>query len=115
MGLELHIRLEEIESKVILRLEGRIDAATAPILESKIQKLIAEKHFQLLLDFTDVEYLSSAGMRVLLASLKKLKAQHGIFAIFSVTEDVGEIIRLAGFDKVLHIFLNEQEALQYGI
>lgn len=115
MGLELHIRLEEIESKVILRLEGRIDAATSPILENKIQKLIAEKRFQLLLDFTDVEYLSSAGMRVLLASLKKIKAQHGIFGIFSVTEDVGEIIRLAGFDKVLHIFVNEQEALQYGI
>ncbi len=115
MSLGLHIRLEEVGSKVILRLEGRIDAATAPVLENKIQKLIDEKRFQLLLDFTDVDYLSSAGMRVLLAALKKIKAHHGIFGVFSVTEDVSEIIRLAGFDKILHIFINEQEALQHGI
>lgn len=115
MTLGLHISLEEVEEKVILRLEGRIDAATSPTLEHKIQKLIDEGRFQLLLDFTDVEYLSSAGMRVLLASLKKAKAKKGLLALFSVTEDVGEIIRLAGFDKILHIFANEQEALQYGI
>lgn len=115
MTLGLHIHLEEVGSKLILRLEGRVDAATAPILESRLQKLIDEGRVQLLLDFTDVDYLSSAGMRVLLASLKKIKAKSGVFALFAVTEDVNEVIRLAGFDKILHIFSNEQEALQYGI
>lgn len=115
MALGLHISAEEIGPKVVLRLEGRIDAATSAVLENRLQKLINEERVQLLLDFTDVDYLSSAGMRVLLASLKKVKAKGGLLALFSVTEDVNEIIRLAGFDKILHIFLNEQEALQFGI
>ncbi len=115
MTLGLHISLEEIDQKIILRLEGRIDAATSSILEKKIQTLIDEKRVHLLLDFSDVDYLSSAGMRVLLAALKKIKAKHGVFALFSLSDDVNEIVRLAGFDKILHLFPNEKEALQHGI
>lgn len=115
MALGLHISVEEIDQKIVLRLDGRIDAATSPALEKKIQALIDENRVKLLLDFTDIDYLSSAGMRVLLAALKKVKAKHGLFALFSLSEDVNEIIRLAGFDKILHLFANEKEALQYGI
>lgn len=115
MALGLQITLEEIDQKIVLHLDGRIDAATSSILEKKIQTLLDENKVRLLLDFTDVDYLSSAGMRVLLASLKKIKAKHGVFALFSLSDDVNEIIRLAGFDKILHIFPNEKEALQYGI
>ncbi len=115
MTLGLHITLEEIDQKIVLRLDGRIDAATSSILEKKMQTLIDENKVHLVLDFSDVDYLSSAGMRVLLAALKKIKAKHGTFALFSLSEDVNEIVRLAGFDKILHLFSNEKEALQYGI
>lgn len=114
MNVGMHIELEEIDQKIVLRIDGRIDAASSSVLERKINKLVDEHRIHLLLDFTRVDYLSSAGMRVLLASMKKIKAKKGTFGIFSVAEDVGEIIRLAGFDKILHIFPNEKEALQYG-
>lgn len=115
MTLGLHISVEEIEQKIILRLDGRMDAATSSILEKKIQTFLDQNLVHLLLDFTDVDYLSSAGMRVLLAAFKKVKAKHGVFALFSLSDDVSEIVRLAGFDKILPIFPNEKEALQYGI
>lgn len=115
MTLGLQIAVEELEQKVIFRLDGRLDAATSPILEKKIQTLLDEKRMHLLLDFTLVDYLSSAGMRVLLAALKKVKAKQGTFALFSLSDDVSDTLRLAGFDRILPILSNEKEALQYGL
>jgi anti-sigma B factor antagonist/stage II sporulation protein AA (anti-sigma F factor antagonist) len=75
--------------------------------------LIDEKYLHLLLDFTQVDYLSSAGMRVLLQVSKKLKEKKGFLLVFSASDDVAEIIRMAGFDKVLHLTSTEKDALQY--
>lgn len=113
MSVGLRIEVEEIESRILLRLDGRLDAASAPILEKKIQDLLEEKQNQLLLDFTRIDYLSSAGMRLLLSATKKLKANHGSLILFSLGEEVEAIIKMAGFDKILHICASEKEALQF--
>ncbi len=113
MSVGLHVELEEIDRKIILRLDGRLDAATTPVLERKIDSLIAENRNHLLLDFLHIDYLSSAGMRLLLSAAKKLKAKKGVLLIFSVSEDVMEIIKLAGFERILQIFESEQDALHY--
>lgn len=113
MGIGLQIELEEVEKKLILRINGRIDASSSLILERKIQQLIDEKHNELILDFTDVDYLSSAGMRVLFSATKKLTAKKGNLVLFSLNEDVAEIVRMAGFDKILHLCSTEEEALQF--
>ncbi len=113
MGVGLKIELEEIEHRVILRIDGRLDAPSAPILEKKINSLIDEGHTHLLLDFSRVDYLSSAGIRVLLSAQKKLKSKNGDLFLFSVNDDVLEVIKMAGFDKILRIFSNEKEALQH--
>ncbi len=110
MGLEIDV--EQVDKKIILRLEGRIDATTSPILERKMQSLLQEGHKDQILDFSKVDYLSSAGMRLLLSSSKKLKAMKGHLVIFSVQEDVMEIIKMAGFERVLTLCNLEQEALQ---
>ena len=111
--LSLQIELEEIDKIIILRLDGRLDAATSPILERKINSLIDEQHSQLALDFSRIDYLSSAGMRVLLSEAKKLHAKHGSLLLFSLNDEVEEVLKMAGFDRILHIFPNEKEALQF--
>lgn len=108
----LRIELEEIEHRVILRVDGRVDASSAPILERKINSLIEDGHTYLLLDFNRLDYLSSAGMRVLLASLKKLKSQKGDLILFGLSEEVIDVIKMAGFDKIFRIYSSEKEALQ---
>ncbi len=113
MGVGLRIQLEEIENRVIVRIDGRIDAASSPILERKINSLIDESHTHLILDFSRVDYLSSAGMRVLLSGLKKLKPKKGDLILFGVIDEVEEVIKMAGFDKILRIFPSEKEALQF--
>ena len=112
MGSVLRIELEQLEHRIILRIEGRIDAASAPILERKIESLIGEEHHILIFDFTRVDYLSSAGMRVLLSAARKLKAKKGDLILFGISDDVAEILKMAGFDKILHIVSTEAQALQ---
>ncbi len=109
-GVEIHI--EKIGGKVVLRIEGRLDAVTCPVVERKIESLLEEKHIHLLLDFNEVEYMSSAGLRFLLSSTKKIKHLQGSFILFSISEEVLKIIKMAGFERVLFICRDEKEALQ---
>ncbi len=111
MDFGLHIQTEEKQGKTILRLEGRIDASTSNLLEKEINDLIEKKHLSLLVDFFEVEYLSSAGMRVLLSGAKKMKNSGGNFLLFGMNDEVMEIIKMAGFEKILRIFSSEKEAL----
>lgn len=113
MSVGLRIEVEEIENRILLRIDGRLDAASAPILEKKIDLLLEEHQVHVLLDFLRVDYLSSAGMRLLLSATKKLKAKQGFLILFSLGEEVEEIIKMAGFDKILHICASEKEALQF--
>jgi anti-sigma B factor antagonist/stage II sporulation protein AA (anti-sigma F factor antagonist) len=113
MAIGLTIELEEIDKVVILRLDGRLDAATAPILDRKIQTLVADGRLQIALDFAYVDYLSSAGMRVLLSESRKLQGKQGTFVLFSLSSEVEEVLKMAGFDRILHIFPTEKEALQF--
>ena len=114
MTVGLRIELEEIENRILLRLDGRLDAATTPILERKLDQLIGEHRHHLLLDFSRIDYLSSAGLRLLLSATKKLKEKKGNLILFSLQEDVNEIIKMAGFDRILHICSNEKESLQFN-
>ena len=114
MTLDLEISVEEIEKKIVMRLVGRIDAATSSTLEKKINAFINEGHLIVILDFSQIDYLSSAGMRLFLAETKKLIEKEGKLIVFGIVDDVMEIIRLAGFEKILNICDFETEALQFG-
>jgi anti-sigma B factor antagonist/stage II sporulation protein AA (anti-sigma F factor antagonist) len=108
--LGLEIKAEEIDKMIILRLLGRLDASSSSLLKDRLNHLIKEGHNVVLLDFSNIDYLSSAGLRLLLAYTKKYKESKGRLGIFSVNDDVMEIIKLTGFDKILNIYKKEKEA-----
>ncbi len=112
MSAGLQIEIEEDRGALMVRLEGRLDAASAPVLERKLLEQIEKGKTKLVLDFAKVDYLSSAGMRLLLSTTKKLKGNSGGLHLCSVGEEVMEIIKMAGFERIIHIFPTEQEALQ---
>jgi anti-anti-sigma factor len=112
MSSGLNVKIEEEQDKTILRVEGRLDAASSPNLENKLNELIKAGKKRLLLDFTKVDYLSSAGMRLLLSVTKKLKSIDGKLNFCSVNEEVMEIIKMAGFERILAIYLTEKDALE---
>lgn len=110
MGLGIRVAVEEKENVLIVRLDGRLDATSTPVLEGKIKPLL-DKSMRILIDFSGVDYLSSAGMRLLLSATKKMKAKNGHLVFCGLSDDVMEIIKMAGFDKILRIFPTEKEAL----
>jgi len=107
----LDITTEEKQGKIVIHVSGRLDASSAPILEEKMSEVIGGGNFHLLIDFSNVEYLASAGMRLMLSNSKKLKTENGSLLFCSISEDVMEIIKMAGFEKILSIYPTEQEAL----
>ena len=110
--MSLFIELEKHDRGMIVRIEGRLDAASTPQLERALEPLLKEGVTRLLLDFTQVEYLSSAGMRLLLSVTKRLKVKGGLLLLFSLGDEVKEIIRMAGFEKILQICGTEAEAVR---
>lgn len=94
-----------------MSITGRIDTSTAPDLEQAINRQIDEQKRQILLDFSGVTYISSGGLRVLLATAKKLKNPGDKFALCSLSPEVLKILKLAGFTSIFSIYPSEGEAL----
>ena len=90
------------EKELTLSVKGRIDTITSKDLDKEINDEIGNFE-SLILDFTDLEYISSAGLRVLIATKKKLKSENIPFVIKNVDDSVKEIFRMSGFDKILKI------------
>ena len=82
-------------------LEGRLDTITAPQLETEIRNSL-NGVVSLVLDFTDLEYVSSAGLRVLLSTQKIMNAQ-GEMKVKNVRKQVMEILEITGFSDILTI------------
>lgn len=95
----------------ILSITGRIDTATAPVLEQAINKEIDSGQRRILLNFSSVSYISSGGLRVLLATAKKLKTPGDKFAICGLCAEVLKVLKLAGFTSIFSIYPSEGEAL----
>ena len=106
------VSFEDHGEVLVVRLGGRLDAATAPVIEKQVVTQIEEGRTQILLDFADVHYLSSAGMRLLLSAAKKLKAANGTFVLCSLSDMILDVIRMAGFDSILNIQADEGTGLQ---
>ena len=83
-----------------IALKGRLDTTTAPELEQETKASLAEVK-ELKLDFKDLEYISSAGLRVLLAAQKIMTKQGGTMVIRNVSPEVKDIFEVTGFTDIL--------------
>ena len=85
-----------------LKIEGRIDTTTAPALEAELKHSVTSDVQNLILDFAKVEYISSAGLRVLLAAQKVMKKQ-GTMTVQHVNDVIMEVFEVTGFSDILTI------------
>lgn len=95
------ISKEQQGNKLILSLEGRLDTSTAPQLEAEIKNSLGGVE-ELLLDFSKLEYISSAGLRVLLSAHKTM-SQRGGMKVINANEIVMEVFNVTGFSDILTI------------
>ena len=90
------------EKELTITVDERIDTVTAPDFENEIMDEMGNFD-SLILDFNDLEYISSAGLRVLVLTQKKLKPEGIPFVIKNVNDTIKEILSMSGFDKILTI------------
>lgn len=85
-----------------MSLIGRLNTSTAPELESEIKDSTADAN-DLVLDFTELEYISSAGLRVILSAQKLMNAKGGSMVVKNVRDTVKEIFEVTGFSSIITI------------
>jgi anti-anti-sigma factor len=91
-------------SKTVLALKGRLDTVTAPQLQSVLLPIFDESpQAEVELDFKGLEYVSSAGLRVLLLGEKTAKGKGGVMSLSGVGEEVREVFEMTGFSDILKI------------
>lgn len=108
----VEIKEEHVEGVTILRFKGRLDAISSPAAEKKVFEHINDGQHNILLDFQGVDYLSSAGMRMLLSTTKKLKTISGKLVVCSININVMDVLKMSGFDHVLELAQNQEEGLR---
>ena len=87
---------------IVIELKGRLDTTTSPQLDEKVKEIEIDKDL-VIIDFKELEYISSAGLRVLLAIKKMLEAKGKALEIHNVNEVITEVFNVTGFINVLNI------------
>ncbi|MBQ5398228.1 MAG: STAS domain-containing protein [Ruminococcus sp.] len=95
----MNIKKQKSGNRLTITINGRIDTVSAPEAESFINENLGETQ-ELILDFKDVNYVSSAGLRVLLSLQKKMNAR-GEMKLINVSEAVSDVFEVTGFSEII--------------
>lgn len=95
----------------IFKLHGRLDSNTSPTLEKKLVDAIQNGARSMVIDFENLDYISSAGLRIILKTTKDLKRSQGNIVLCAMQDYVKEVFEIAGFDTFLTITPTMEQAL----
>lgn len=98
----MNIVKQREQDKLTLWVEGKLDTVTSPQLEKELGEEYEDLR-ELVLDFTALQYISSAGLRVLLTAHKRMTGQEGRLAVRGANESVREVFTITGFMSILHV------------
>lgn len=107
----MEIADRQIDGVVVIDLQGSIDTITAPTVAEYIDRLLADGTCNLAVDFTGVDYTSSAGLRVLLGAVKKARGSGGDLRLAGIQRNVLKVLQLSGFTDILKTYDELSEAV----
>ncbi|MBW1982509.1 MAG: STAS domain-containing protein [Deltaproteobacteria bacterium] len=99
-------------STSIFKISGRLDSNTSPQFEKQLLETIANGQKQIIIDFESLDYIASAGLRVLLKATKELKRSDGKIVLCSMRDYIKEVFDIAGFSTILPIVPTLDDALK---
>ena len=92
--------IQELDGKVVATLCGELDTAAAPAAEQALQPLLASQGKDIIIDCTQLEYIASSGLRILLNILKQAKEHGSRVVLKNVNEVVKDVLELTGFISI---------------
>ncbi len=102
---------ENLKDIATFHVKGRLDSNTSPDFESAVFDTIESGMSRLIINFKDLEYISSAGLRVILKATKHLKKTDGKLTLCAMQDYVREVFEISGFDTLLPITATLEEAV----
>ena len=104
------IQVEDLKRVELVKISGRIDSSNAAEFDRVLKEVVSRKH-NVVLEMSGVDYISSAGLRAMVALLRECKKHKGDVILASPSERVVEVLALAGLDSLFQIAENETAAV----
>jgi len=98
-------------TETILSPSGRLDSHTAPGFEQEVLAAVAGGTTRMLIDFSNLQYISSAGLRIVLIGAKKMKGVGGKLALCGLSDSIADVFKISGFSSILDIHPDQASAL----
>jgi anti-sigma B factor antagonist len=109
---EFNVNLRGVGPVSVIDVRGYLDAHTAPELENVFNKLLNDKKYQVVVNFDELKYISSAGLGVFMAYVETMRENKGDIKFSNMKENVYNIFDLLGFPILYEFFNEEKEAVQ---
>ncbi len=107
----MEISTKQTGAATIVYLKGKLDALTCSAVETELSTLLEAGRLKLVLDFGELTYISSAGLRILLKTAKQVKALSGELILCSMKDFIKEVFDVSGFSGIMTITENCEKAL----
>jgi anti-anti-sigma factor len=104
--------VKEENGIVSLKVAGRLDAESSILAEKQVRDIIDGGITRILFDFSDLDYISSAGLRVILMTIKELRAKDGRVVLCSLNEYVQEVFDVSNFSSIIPITASCEEGFE---
>ncbi len=107
----MDVNVKSLKRVDVVKVAGRVDSNSAPDLEKNLQQLWESGRNQIVLDLEDVDYLSSAGLRVMVTALKTVKRNNGDLRLACPSSRVSEVLQLAGLNSIFEVYPTQVDAV----
>ncbi|MCC7208439.1 MAG: STAS domain-containing protein [Anaerolineae bacterium] len=107
----MNVTVSEMRRVTLIEVNGRVDSTNAGKLGEALNEQIDAGRNQIVLDLSSVEYISSAGLREMVAAAKRVRNSNGDLRIASPSPRVKEVLDLAGLNMVFQVFATQVEAV----
>lgn len=108
----MQISIKTADKVKVLKFKGKLDTQTSPEAQEQMTELIEKGAKKILVNFGKLDYISSAGLRILLVAAKQLKSAGGELRLCSLNEVVKEVFDISGFTTIFKVFDSETDALE---
>lgn len=107
----MEITPERDGATLILKADGRVDGTNATQFQDDLKQHIAAEDRAVILDFEELSYISSAGLRVILLVTKSLRDRNARFAVCNLSESIREVFSISGFDQIIPVHADQSAAI----
>ncbi|MCG8529535.1 MAG: STAS domain-containing protein [Desulfovibrionales bacterium] len=102
----------EMNNCIVLAMSNRLDGAHTKDLETKVEELIGKGAHRILFDFEELDYINSAGLRILVMAYQQLHPNGGKVAVCSARDYIQEVFEISGYDRLFGMYTSREAALK---